>query len=235
MSGARGQKNDERLPADDGEYWRCTLLETATRLRVGRGIGQNETEAARELWEQVKQRTAHQDSPPPFVSDGWGGHREALLEVYGQVPAYQGRGRPPTRKQPSPDWHYTQMVKQRDGQGYLEDVVIRIIYGDEQTPTLTGERTAYIERTNLTSRHMNARLTRKTLGFSKQLAMLRASSIWEDVVYNFTRTVKTLRRPATDGQRRWVPQSPAMKAGLTDHLWSLRELLTRIPVPTNSI
>src|SRR5512142_3227831 len=101
MSGARSQKNDERVPDDDGEYWRCTLLETATRLRVGREIGQNETEAAKALWEQVKQRTAHQDSPPPFVSDGWGGHREALLEVYGQVPPYQGRGRPPTRKQPS--------------------------------------------------------------------------------------------------------------------------------------
>jgi hypothetical protein len=235
MSGARSQKNDERVANDDGEYWRCTLLETATRLRVGRGIGQNETEAARELWEQVKQRTAHQASPPPFVSDGWGGHREALLEVYGQVPPYQGRGRPPTRKQPSPDWHYTQMVKQRDAQGHLADVEIRIIYGDEQTGALTGERTAYIERTNLTSRHMNARLTRKTLGFSKQLDMFRASSIWEDVVYNFTRTVKTLRRPATDGQRRWRPQSPAMKAGLTDHLWSIRELLIRIPVPTNPI
>jgi hypothetical protein len=60
-------------------------------------------------------------------------------------------------------------------------------------------------------------------------------SIWEDMVYNLTRAVKTLRRPATDGQRRWLPQSPAMKAGLTDHLWSIRELLTRIPVSTNSV
>lgn len=127
------------------------------------------------------------------------------------------------------------MVKHRDAQGHLEDVEIRIIYGNEQTYVLTGKRTAYIERTNLTSRHMNARLTRKTLGFSKQLDMLRASSIWEDMVYNVTRTVKTLRQPATDGQRRWFPQSPAMKAGLTDHLWSIRELLTWIPVPTNSV
>ena len=235
MLGAKNQKNEERLPDDDGEYWRCTLLETTTRLRVGRGIGQNETVAALELWKQVKQRPAHQESPPPFISDGWGGHREALLEVYGQVPAYQGRGRPPTRKRPSPDWHYTQMVKRRDAQGHLLEVDIRIIYGDEHTLALTGERTAYIERTNLTSRHMNARLTRKTLGFSKQLAMFRAASIWEDTVYNLIRTVKTLRRPAMDGQRRWLPQSPAMKAGLTDHRWSIRELLTRIPVSTNSV
>ncbi|MBI3757018.1 MAG: IS1 family transposase [Deltaproteobacteria bacterium] len=210
-------------------------METATRLRVGRGIGQNETEAAVELWEHIKQRDAHQDCPPPVLSDGWGGHREALLEVYGQVPAYTGRGRPPTRKQPSDEWHYTQMVKQHDTQGHFLGVNIRVIYGDETTLDLTGEHTAYIERTNLTSRHMNARLTRKTLGFSKHLEMLRASSMWEDMVYNLTRPVKTLRREVNDGQRRWLPQSPAMKAGLTDHVWSIRELLTRLPVPTNSI
>ena len=187
-----------------------------------------------ELWEQVKQRDAHRDSPPPVLSDGWGGHREALLEVYGQVPVYTGRGRPPTRKQPSEEWHYSQMVKQHDAQGHFLGVDIRIIYGDADTLNLTGQRTAYIERTNLTSRHMNARLTRKTLGFSKQLDMFRASSIWEDMVYNLTRPVKTLRRQVKDGQRRWLPQSPAMKAGLTDHLWSIRELLTRVPIPTNS-
>ena len=129
----------------------------------------------------------------------------------------------------------TQMVKQHDAQGHFLGVDIRVIYGHEATLNITGERTAYIERTNLTSRHMNARLTRKTLGFSKQLEMLHASSIWEDAVYNLTRPVKTLRREVNDGQRRWLPQSPALKANLTDHVWSIRELLTRLPAPTNSI
>lgn len=124
---AQGEKNEERGPNDAGEYWRCTLIESRTRLRVGRGIGQNETEAAVDLWEQVKPRAAHQDRPPPVLSDGWGGHREALLEVYGQVPTYGGRGRPPTRKQPDDTWRYTQMVKQRDAQGHLVGVDIRII------------------------------------------------------------------------------------------------------------
>jgi hypothetical protein len=82
---------------------------------------------------------------------------------------------------------------------------------------------------------MNSRLLRKTLGFSKQVAMLRAASVWEDVVYNLTRPVKTLRLAVVQDGRRWQPRSPAMTAGLTDHLWSIRELLTRIPIPTNSI
>jgi signal transduction histidine kinase len=47
------------------------------------------------------------------VSDGWGGHHEALLEVFGQVPRYGGRGRPPTKKHPQAHWLYLQLVKQR--------------------------------------------------------------------------------------------------------------------------
>lgn len=205
-------------------------------MRVGRGIAQTETDAAIQLWQQVKQGAAHSSSPPPVLSDGWGGHREALVEVYGQVPDYKGRGRPPLRKQPLEDWHYTQMVKQRDEKGNLMGVDIRVIYGDDTTLSKTGTRTTCVERTNLTSRLMNGRLVRKTGGFSKQLAMLCAACVWEDVVYNLTRPVKTLRlevSPHTD--RRWIQRAPAMVAGITDHVWSIRQLLTTIPVPTNSI
>ncbi len=127
------------------------------------------------------------------------------------------------------------MVKQHDTQGHFIGVNIRMIYGDADTLNVTGQSTAYSERTNLTARHMNSRLVRQTLGFSKQVVMLRASSIWEDVMYNLTRTVKTLRPAVFQHGRRWQPRSPAMAAGLTDHLWSIRKLLMRIPVPSNSI
>lgn len=205
-------------------------------MRVGRGIAQTETDAAIELWQQIQHRDAHRSSPPPVLSDGWGGHREALIEVYGQVPEYRGRGRPPTRKQPVEGWHYTQMVKQRDAKGSLIGVAVRVVYGDDTTLDRTGTRTTCVERTNLTSRLMNGRLVRKTLGFSKQLAMLQAACLWEDVVYNLTRAVKTLRLevlPQTE--RRWIHRSPAMAAGLTDRIWSIPEVLMTIPVPTNCI
>jgi hypothetical protein len=155
-------QRDKKDTVDDerGEYWRCTAIEPQTRLRVGRGIAQTETQSAIELWTKVKKRAAHHDSPPPVLSDGWGGHREALVQVYGQVPPYQGRGRPPTRKQPGDDWHYTQMVKQRDATGNLIGVDVRVIYGDDTTLERTGQRTTCVERTNLTSRHMNGRLVR---------------------------------------------------------------------------
>jgi hypothetical protein len=128
------------------------------------------------------------------------------------------------------------MVKQRDDQGNLTGVDIRVIYGADTTLSQTGTRTTCVERTNLTSRLMNGRLVRKTLGFSKQLEMLCAACVWEDMVYNLTRPVKTLRLevfPQTD--RRWIQRSPAMAAGLTDHIWSIHEVLMTIPVPTNCI
>lgn len=61
--------------------------------------------------------------------------------------------------------------------------------------------------------------------------MHKASCAWENWVYNLTRPVKTLRLEANDGQRHWQPRSPAMAAGLTDHIWSIKELLTTVVAP----
>lgn len=58
---------------------------------------------------------------------------------------------------------------------------------------LLGKSTAYVERTHLTTRLFNGRLTRKTLAFSKLVAMYRASATWEDLLYNLAQPLKTLR------------------------------------------
>jgi len=179
---------------------------------------------------QLQQR-GHPDTPPAIATDGKGSYREALVDTWGQVPEYSGRGRPPTHKQPQPGWHYLKVVKHRSG-SRLVGVSIQVVYGDPTEVTeLLGEHTAYIERTHLTMRHMNGRLVRKTLSYSKRLAMLEASCAWEDWVYNLTRPLKTLRLPINDGQRRWQQRTPAMAAGLTDHIWSIKELLMTVVPP----
>jgi len=179
---------------------------------------------------QLKAR-GHPDTPPAMATDGQGGYREALVETWGQVPEYSGRGRPPTRKQAQPGWHYLQVVKRRSGNRLL-GVTIKVVYGDpEAVCKLLGKHTSYVERTHLTSRQMNGRLVRKTLSFSKALEMLEASCAWEDWVYNLARPLKTLRLEVNDGQRRWLPRSPAMAAGLTDHIWTIKELLTTVVAP----
>ena len=181
------------------------------------------------------QARSNPDDPPAMVTDGKGCYREALLETWGKVPPYRGQGRPPVRKQPEPSWHYLRVVKEREG-GRVVGVRAEVVYGDEATTrALLGEHTAYVERTNLTSRQMNPRLVRKTLSYSKKCRMLEAACAWEDGVYNLIRPVKTLRveidPAAKPGQRRWQARTPAMAAGLVDHVWTVKELLTTLVLP----
>jgi hypothetical protein len=209
------------------------MIDMDTRLRVARGIAKTETQASQEVFETLKRR-GHPDAPPPTVSDGWGGIDDAMVEVYGVVPEYQGIGRPPTRKQPQPGWQYLQVVKQREN-GRVVGTELRVVFGDEEEVLkLLGKSTAYIERTHLTMRLFNGRLTRKTLAFSKLLEMYRASATWEDLVYNLARPLKTLRLEVNTPNRRWQPRSPAMAAQLTDRIWTVKELLTTVVPPVNT-
>jgi hypothetical protein len=207
------------------------MIDMDNRLRAARGIAKTETEASIEVFETLKRR-GHPDAPPPTISDGWGGIDDAMVEVYGVVPEYEGVGRPPTLKRPQPGWQYLQAVKQREN-GHVVGVSLRVIFGDaDEVLALLGKSTAYIERTHLTMRLFNSRLARKTLGFSKALGMYRASAAWEDLVYNFARPLKTLRVEIhNDPKRRWKPRTPAMAAGLTDHIWTVKELLTTVVPP----
>jgi hypothetical protein len=177
------------------------------------------------------QARGHPAAPPPMATDGKGGYREALVATWGQVPDYCGQGRPPTRKQPQPDWHYLQVIKHRSGYRLI-GMTIKVVYGTpDEVLALVGAHTAYVERTNLTSRQMNGRLVRKTLSYSKQLELLEAACAWEDWVYNLTRSVKTLQVEVNAAQRRWQPRTPAMAAGLTDHIWTVKELLMTVVAP----
>lgn len=80
-------------------------------------------------------------------------------------------------------------------------------------PKLARISTSHIERANLTLRMPLRRFTRLTNGFSKKLANLKAMVAVFFVWYNFCRVHQTLR------------VTPAMEAGWTDHIWTVRELL----------
>jgi hypothetical protein len=73
--------------------------------------------------------------------------------------------------------------------------------------------TSHVERQNLTMRMMMRRFTRLTNAFSKKLDNLKATCALHFAYYNFCRVHKTLR------------VTPAMEAGLTDHVWTVQELL----------
>jgi len=125
------------------------------------------------------------------------------------------------------------MVKQHDEHGYFQGVKLRVVFGKKnEVIRLPGKSAAYVERGNLTSRLFNARRTRKTLAFSKDLQYYRAAATWEDGYYNLVRKHKSLRLPLDDAPpQKWLQRTPAMAANLTDHIWTVKELLTTLPVP----
>lgn len=231
MSAIREKKNYPES-SEQGQFWRATLLDMDSRLRVGRGIAKTETLASLMVFQTLKRR-GHPEAPPPLISDGWGGIDQALIEVYGVVPEYSGRGRPPSRKQAQPGWQYLQMVKQRDEHGHFQGVKLRVIFGKKsEVVALLGGSTAYIERSHLTSRLFNGRQVRKTLAFSKELTAYRAAATWEDSYYNLIRPHKSWRLPIQDtGSKKWLQRTPAMVAQLTEHIWTVKELLTTLPLP----
>jgi hypothetical protein len=197
---------------------------------VGRAIGKNEEEVAAAMMSQIKER-CNPAEPPAISSDGNDSYPEAMLETWGKSPEYTGRGRPPKRKQPQSGWKCLQVVKHHSGSRLIR-ITYRVIYGDpNEVPNFLGLNTAYVERTNLTSRQMNGRMVRKTLSFSKEEEMLQASCALEDAVYNLMRPIKTLRIEVNEDRRRWQPRTPAMAAGLTDHVWTIEELMMTVVVP----
>jgi IS1 family transposase len=81
------------------------------------------------------------------------------------------------------------------------------------SPDMAYVSTSFIERQNLTMRMQMRRFTRLTNAFSKKLDNLKAAVALHFAHYNFVRVHSSLR------------VTPAMAAGITDHLWSVRDLL----------
>jgi hypothetical protein len=84
--------------------------------------------------------------------------------------------------------------------------------------------TSFVERNNGTERGQNSRKTRKTYGFSKDWDLHNAASYFIGFSYNFCWPVRTLRLKGADGD--WQSRTPAMAAGLADHVWTTEEWAT---------
>jgi IS1 family transposase len=93
----------------------------------------------------------------------------------------------------------------------IAEVISKVRLGDPDPDHIS---TSYVERQNLTLRMAIRRLTRLTNAFSKKLSHLRAAVALHFAYYNFSRVHSSLR------------VTPAMEAGITDHIWSIAELLS---------
>ena len=93
--------------------------------------------------------------------------------------------------------------------------------------SLVSERvnTFFVERHNGSDRHRNSRKVRKTYRFSKDWEVHAAVTYFTMLSANFCCPVRTLRVKV--GRKRYQQRTPAMAAGLTDHIWPIKEWLYR--------
>lgn len=231
-----------------GDTWIWIAFAPAWRLVLAFVAGKRTQASANLLLERVAYVT--DATIPFFTSDQLAEYRTALLHVYGQwqQPARNGdRGRfPNPRRVAPPDLLYAQVVKQRE-RGVVVAVSTKVVFGDAaaiQTRLVTSStsttiNTSFVERDNLALRQHNRRLSRKTNGFSKELVWLE-KQLWLSLAYyHLVLPHESLRQelaqPAatrgTGSAQRWAMVTPAMAAGLTDHVWTTAELLSyRVPV-----
>jgi transposase-like protein len=170
--------------------------------------------------------------------DGLASYVTAFRRVF-RTPVYTGRrGRP--RLELAAGFLLGQVVKHYTKRR-VTSVKPRVVHGTaeaiaavlEATGTGQGIHTAYIERLNATFRSALAPLVRRGRAIAHKMETLTAGMYLVGCAYNFCWDHTSLRVLAPAGRgRKWQERTPAMAAGLTDHRWSLHELLRhQVPLP----
>jgi hypothetical protein len=184
---------------------------------------------------------------PLFLTDGFKEYITALLAHFGhwtQPPRRQDKGpMPKPRWRPLPELRYAQVVKSYQRRR-LVGVTHRVVFGTqlaiEQVLAACGWtiNTAFIERLNLDIRQRVAAVGRRVNTLCQGEDGVQHQLVLFQTYHNFVLPHASLRQPllvptATNGRgtaRLWRPCTPTMAAGLTDHVWSLKEvLLFRVP------
>jgi len=226
----------ESLPdSEEGRQGVWISFAPEFRLMIAAVVGPRTLDTAKEV---VAATTARVAGIPACFSAGFTGSLAALsaaCHVVTTVARTGKRGRP--RKplcEPHPDLVYGQLVKQKK-QGKLLTLSTRVVLGAERLTQLGFTiSTALVERVTLTLRQALAPLARKTSSFCKDRERLRQRVVFFQAFDKVARPHMSWRWSLPDQdqhilgliQPKWLPRTPAMAAGLTDHVWTFRELLT---------
>lgn len=233
------QADEIRVKQQGQIVWLAMALQVATRLWLGGVIGVHRDEM---LLTQLVQkiRMCALCRPLLVCVDGWRAYPGVLRQVFREAVPLRRLGRPHLRL-----WDglvIAQVVKQYE-HGRVIGIVHRIAQGTHTaveallTQTQGGGviNTAFIERLNATFRMRLCGLVRRGRSLTKQVATLQHGVYLVGTVYNFCTFHHSLRLPLLIGSRgrvHWVPRTPAMAARITDHCWTVQELmLFRVPPP----
>jgi len=226
----------ESVPnGEDGRQGVWVSFAPELRLMIVAIVGPRTLDTAKEVVAVTKARVA---GIPVFFSDGFTCYLAALIAAFHVVTTLartgkRGRPRKPVCE-PHPELVYGQWVKQKQ-QGKLLTLSTRVVLGAERLTHLGCTiSTALVERVHLTLRQALAPLVRQTSSCCKDRERLRQRVVFFQAFSNVARPPMSLRQPLPLHERtrhgamcpRWRARTPAMAVGVTDHVWTFRELLT---------
>jgi transposase-like protein len=232
------QGDEMRAKVQRGILWMAMAIQVQTRLWLG---GVLSTSRDMDLIVRLIQKVRHCALCRSllFCVDGCAAYVGAIRRVFREPIRDGKRGRP--RLRPWDGVHIAQVVKQY-ARKRVVGVTRRVVQGTRaQVEALLQQtqgggliNTAYIERLNATFRSRITALVRRGRALARQVNSLHAAMYLVGTVYNFCTYHKSLRVPLylPHHRRRWIPRTPAIAAGITDHRWSVEELLSfRVPPP----
>jgi IS1 family transposase len=185
-----------------GDVWTWTALDADTKLAVSWRVGGRDAETACDFMHDVADRLA---SRIQLTTDGHNCYLMAVEEAFGGAV------------------DYAMLVKlygedSKSEKRYSPPVCIAAkmtpVSGD---PNPKHVSTSFVERQNLTMRMSIRRFTRLTNAFSKKIENHACAVSLHFMYYNFARPHKSLNKP--------YPTTPAMAAGVTDHVWDISEIV----------
>src|SRR5512132_1740690 len=227
---------DPTDPADDhkGDWWDHVAFDPEHKLVLAVVPGARVSESVEEVVAEVKDRLG--DRPPAVMtSDEYAAYETVIETTFSEVvprtPAGPGRRPLLPERRPDPGLTYATVHKEREKDRVVA-VHRKVVLGSQQAVDQALQasvcsrtiNTSFVERQHATDRGQNARKTRRTYRFSKDWRVHEAMTYFTLYRYNFCWPVRTLRVASEDGRLR--KRTPAMAAGLADHVWSLKEWLS---------
>ena len=223
-------------PADQrrGDNWDHVAYDSEHRLVLSTVPGKRSAAKVTALVDDVHRRLGRR-VPRLITTDEYAPYKQAILNAFGDEitpPRTDKPGRPKASYKIAPrDLNYATVHKKRE-KGRVVDITFNVVFGTPQTvaSALADSavskqiNTAFIERQNGTDRNRNSRKVRKTYSFSKEWDTHEAVGYFTLYSYNFCWPVRTLTQK--DTHHRPQPRTPAIAAGLTDHVWTLQEWLS---------
>jgi IS1 family transposase len=208
--------------------WVWTAQDAESKAWVTWHIGGRKQADAHHLLHRVRACLAS-SCVPAFTSDGLRQYYYAITAHFGEWVSHEGKRKPVW--QPLSNLLYGQFRKVKVGRK-LKQVYTKMLCGERSAMTatlqnmgLSGQiQTAFVERLNLTIRHMIAALHRRTWSLAATIRGLRWRVALGAAYYNFCRCHASLQLELPNGRKRH--RTPAMALGITGHPWSVKEFIT---------